>query len=92
MTINLFGHPFTFRAEEGSGHAQKVADYLIEEVNRVEAQVPSKGPGMSDLAILLSAALNIASENFELKSKHSDLISDLSQKTWQLLQKLDVRD
>lgn len=89
VTIEIFGQPYTFRAEEGSTHAQEVADYLVKEITRYQEQDSGKGTSANNLAILLSVALNLANENFELKSKQSELISALSQRAGQLLEKLN---
>ena len=88
VKIEIFGQPYTFRAEEGSTHAQEVADYLVKEVNRYKEQDSGNDPGPNSLAILLSVALNIANENFELKTKQTEMMSKLSQRAAQLIEKL----
>ena len=88
VKIEVFGQPYTFRAEDGGAHAQEVADYLMGEIARYQEHGSENGPNTNSLAILLSVALNIANENFELKSKHSELMKDLSQRAGQLIDKL----
>lgn len=88
VKIEVFGQPYTFRAEDGGAHAQEVADYLVEEITRYKDHDSGKDTNANSLAILLSVALNLANENFELKSKQSELMHDLSQKAGQLIDKL----
>ena len=88
VKIEIFGQPYTFRAEDGGAHAQEVADYLVEEITRYQEHDSGKDTNTNSLAILLSVALNLANENFELKSKQTELMNDLSQKAGQLINKL----
>ena len=88
VKIEVFGQPYTFRAEDGEAHAQEVADYLVEEITRYQELDAGKDANANSLAILLSVALNLANENFELKSKQSELMKDLSQRAGQLINKL----
>ena len=88
VKIEVFGQPYTFRAEDGGAHAQEVADYLVEEITRYQELDAGKDANANSLAILLSVALNLANENFELKSKQSELMKDLSQRAGQLINKL----
>jgi len=87
VTIELFGQPYTFKAESNVTHAKEVADYLVEEVARIEKQHPSQSSG-TKLTTLLLAALNIANENVELKKSHSDLLSNISKRSVNLIHAL----
>jgi len=87
VTIELFGQPYTFKAESNVTHAKEVADYLVEEVARIEKQHPSQSSG-TKLTTLLLAALNIANENVELKKSHSDLLSNISKRSANLIHAL----
>lgn len=68
-------------------HAKEVADHLVKEVARIEKQHPSQSSG-TKLTTLLLAALNIANENVELKKSHSDLLSNISKKSANLIHAL----
>ena len=87
VTIELFGQPYTFKAESNVTHAKEVADYLVEEVARIEKQHPSQSSG-TKLTTLLLAALNIANENVELKKSHLDLLSNISKRSANLIHAL----
>ena len=90
VTINLFGQPYTFKAEGEDKDAQEVADTLVEEVAKVESQQAKESPGITQIAILLIAALNIVSENIELKKNHLEMLQDISERSANLIQQLDI--
>ena len=69
--------------------AEEVADFLVREVNRVEDQQTEQSSNMSKLTILMLAALNIANEHMELIRNHSKFLDDVSNRTANLIQKLD---
>ena len=89
VTIELFGQPYTFKAEPESGKAQEVADILIKEVVKVQSQQTKETPGITQTAILIIAALNIANENMELKKNYSALLQDISERSESLIRKLE---
>jgi cell division protein ZapA (FtsZ GTPase activity inhibitor) len=90
VTINLFGQPYTFKAEAEDKNAQEVADILVNEVAKVQSQQTQESPGITQLAILIIAALNIASENIELKRNYSTLLQDIFQRSATLIRQLDA--
>ncbi len=89
VTINIFGQPYTFKAETDFSRAQEVADLLEREVSRVENQQSSRTTHINKLAILIHAALNIANENVELKKKHTLLMQDICKRSDKLIQSLN---
>ena len=88
VTIELFGQPYTFKAEAGVSNAKEVANHLVEEVTRIEPQHSSKS-SVNKLATLILAALNIANENIRLKQSYSDLLKDISKRSTNLIHLLD---
>lgn len=90
VTIDLLGQPYTFKAESEITRAKEVADFLAKEVARVEAKQLSKSSKINKFAILILAALNIADENIELKSNHSDLLRNISERSANLIRALDA--
>lgn len=88
VRIELFGSPLTFKAETDAIKAQEVADYLVREVAKVEQQVGPASPRITQNAILISAALNIINEFFELKRDHQVLLQKISHKNENLIQLL----
>jgi cell division protein ZapA (FtsZ GTPase activity inhibitor) len=81
VTIELFGQPYTFKAETEVKTAKAVADLLVKEVDKVQDQQSGPLSNISNLTILILAALNIANENMELKRNHSKLLDDVNQRS-----------
>ena len=90
ITIEIFGHPFTFKADRNISKAKEVAAYLEEEVGKVERQLSAESVSINRRAILILAALNIANEYFELKDNQAVLLEMMAQKTTGLLDSLDT--
>ena len=90
VTIELFGQPYTFKAESEATNAEEIADFLVKEVARVEAQHSGKTSDMPKLTILILAALNIANENYELKANYSDFLRKISERSKNLISVLDA--
>ena len=89
VTIEIFGRPYTFKAESEATKAKEVVDFLKREITKVETQQSGKSPGITKLAILILAALNIANEKFDLKMNHSELLEQISERSAKLIRKLD---
>ena len=89
VTIELFGQTFTFKADSEVTKAKEVADLLVREVTRVEDQQSKQSTSMSNLTILMLAALNIANDHVELKRNHTKLLHDVSDRSANLIQTLD---
>jgi cell division protein ZapA (FtsZ GTPase activity inhibitor) len=90
VTIELFGQPYTFKANSEVTKAKEVADFLVQEVTRVEDQQPDQSPNISKLTILMLAALNIANEHMELKRNHSKMLREIAERTTKLIRTLDA--
>ena len=90
VTIELFGQPYTFKANSEVTKAKEVADFLVKEVARVEDQQPDQSPNISKLTILMLAALNIANEHMELKRNHSKMLREIADRTTKLIRTLDT--
>lgn len=90
VTIELFGRPFTFKAESEVKQAEKVADYLVKEVTHVEKQQSQPTSNINKLAIMILAALNIANKNMELEREHSKFLRDISERSAKLIRTLDA--
>jgi cell division protein ZapA (FtsZ GTPase activity inhibitor) len=90
VTIELFGQPYTFKTESGAINPKEVADYLLEEVTKVEDQQSSQSSNITKIATLILAALNIANDNIELKKNHSDLLRNISERSAKIIRSLDA--
>ena len=89
VTIELFGQPYSFKAESEIQTAKAVADLLVKEVDKVQLQQSEHSSTISNLTILILAALNIANENMELKRNHSQILNDISERSTGLIRRLD---
>jgi cell division protein ZapA (FtsZ GTPase activity inhibitor) len=89
VTIELFGQSYTFKAESEGTKAEEMAEFLKQEVTRVETRLKDQSVNMNKLAILLLAALNIVNEHFEQKRSYSALLQDISGRSANLLRLLD---
>lgn len=89
VTIELFGQPYTFKAESEVTEANDVANSLAKEVERVKRQQTDQSTDLSKLTILIIAALNIANENFELKKNHSNFLQEIFRRSESLIHTLD---
>ena len=90
VTIEIFGHPFTFKADRDISKAKEVAAYLEEEVGKVERQLSDSSVSINKRAILILAALNIANEYFEMKENQAVLLEMMAQKTTGILDSLNT--
>jgi cell division protein ZapA (FtsZ GTPase activity inhibitor) len=89
VTIELFGKPYTFKAESEVKKAKKVANFLAKEVSRVESQQSGESSTASDLTTLMLAALNIAYQNMELEDNYSKFMQDIAERSAKLIRKMD---
>ncbi|MDM8521985.1 cell division protein ZapA [Desulfococcaceae bacterium HSG8] len=89
VTIELFGQPYTFKAEAEASEAKEVADFLVREVDKLEIRLSGKSPTITKQTILILAALNIASEHYNLKKEHSDLLRVISERSKNLICAVD---
>lgn len=89
VTIELFGQPYTFKTESEMSRAKEVADYLVNEVARVESQQLNGSKGVNRKTIMILAALNIARDYLELKRDRMNIMSEISDRSLELIRKLD---
>lgn len=79
ITIELLDEQFKFKADENSSvDPQEIALYLAEEVKAVEARFPAYARKTNKLAIVVTAALNIAKHNSELRSHHQSFLNTVA--------------
>jgi len=91
VTIELFGQPYTFKAQSEAAKAQEIADILINEVAKVQSDQRGETSSVTQTATLIIAALNIANENVELKAHYQGLLQDISERSALLIGKLNAR-
>jgi len=90
VTIELFGQPFTFKSESGEAQAKAVVQTLVQEVARAEAQQMGSQSNRTQMAALISAALNIANAHYQMKTKYDQLHKDIADGTSRVLHLLEA--
>ena len=91
LTIDIWGQTFNFKTEQENVEAQAVADFLSEQVTRVEGQIAGKSSSVSKKGILLMTALNITNEYLELKKRYADLLEEISNRSTILISTIENR-
>jgi cell division protein ZapA (FtsZ GTPase activity inhibitor) len=89
VTIELFGQPYTFKADTEPAKAREVADFLIGEVSKIQDQQPVQIPHISKLTILVIAALNMAHQILQLKKDTGEIVGHISNRCEALDRMLD---
>jgi cell division protein ZapA (FtsZ GTPase activity inhibitor) len=89
VTIELFGQPYSFKVESEIQTAKAVAELLVKEVDKVQLQQSEQSSTISNLTVLILAALNIANENMELKENHSKFSHKICERSTRLIGRLD---
>lgn len=84
ITIELLGETFQFKVDEGELNATEIADHLTAEIRAVAGQFPEHVLKTNKLAIVVSAALHITKQYFELHASHRAFLSDVSHRTCKL--------
>jgi cell division protein ZapA (FtsZ GTPase activity inhibitor) len=89
VTIELFGQPYTFKADIEAAKAREVADFLVHEVNKIQDQQTAKIPHISKLTILIIAALSMAHQILQLRKDTGEIVGHISNRCEELNHMLD---
>ena len=89
VTIELFGQPYTFKADTEVAKANEVADLLMREVQKIQDQPMGPSTHIPKLTILILAALNIANNVMQLKKNAGDLVDQMAERCEALNRMLD---
>ncbi|MGB5983818.1 MAG: cell division protein ZapA [Desulfobacterales bacterium] len=90
VTIELFGQPYRFKADTETAEAQQAANYLMDEVEKVQHQHGETLSQGDRMTVLLSVALNIAHENLKLNKYQIDFKKQLSDQSAKILNLLEA--
>lgn len=85
ISINLFGQSYRFKANAETAEIEKIAEYVVREVEKAKASgdLPSK------LDAVILAALNIASEYFESQRYRERLVKEVDRRAKALVDYID---
>ncbi|MBL0712200.1 MAG: cell division protein ZapA [Desulfosarcina sp.] len=89
ITIDVFGQSYTFKADAGITDPKVVAEFLTQEVRKIDAGQSSSLAGNSQFVLLLQAALNISSEHMHLKQQLTEMSNRISEQTERLYSLLE---
>lgn len=79
ITIELLGEYFKFKVDPDSRiNAGQVANRLVREVNQAASKFPEYARKTNKMAIVVSAALNIARQHEELSMHHGEFVSSVA--------------
>jgi len=88
LTITLFGQTYTFKFESDNLSGTEIVDMLLSEVKKVESQY-QQSIHVNKFVILILAALNISLEKIALKNNYQHQLSKLSDRSAELIHRLD---
>ena len=91
ITIEIFGERFDFKADIGLSDPCDVANFLSKEVVKASEGFPGKSFEVNKFAVLLSAALNITAEFFDLKKTHSNLCKGILKRSEALISEIEKK-
>ena len=85
IKVRILDHEYLVKSDEDEEQVHRIAEYVSDKLR--EAKDNTKGLSEKRTAIL--AALNIASEYFELLKEQDDLLASLRQRTESLIDNID---
>ena len=89
ITIELFGQPYTFKADTEADTAIEIAALLSQEVARVQEKESGQASYIPKVTILILAALNIANHVVQLKKNYGEFADQMSGRCDRLNRMLD---
>lgn len=85
VKVRILDREYLVTSEENQEEVQRIAEYVNEKLREVQDSTQ----GLSDKKTAILAALNIASEYFQLLKEQDDLLSRLRQRTELLIHNID---
>lgn len=89
LAIEIFGQTYRFETEYDETQAKAVRDLLVGEIKKVEGHHSGRMHQISKFAVLMSAALNIANENIQIRRHESAFLKEIHQRCEILHKKLE---
>ena len=86
VKVKILDQEYLVKSEEAKEEIFKVAEYVNEKLREVK----DSSEGLSEKKATILAALNIASEYFQLKKEKDDLASDIQERTKSLINNIDT--
>ena len=85
IKVEILGHEYLIKSEEEEDHAQRIAAY----VNQKLEEIRGTKEGLSEIRTVILAALNIASEYFQVLKERDELLANQRKRTSALIYEID---
>ena len=85
VKIRILDHEYLIKSEEDEERVNKIAEY----VNEILREIKDNTLGLSEQKTAILAALNIASDYFQLLKERDDRLESLRQRTERLIYHID---
>jgi cell division protein ZapA len=85
VKVRILDHEYLVTSEEDQEQVQRIAEYVNEKLGEVRDNTE----GLSEKKTAILAALNIASEYFQVLKEQDDLLARLRQRTELLIHNID---
>ena len=86
IKIKILDNEYVIKSEEDIDRAHKIAEYVNEKVKEIN----NNSEGLSEKRTVILAALDIASEYFELLKERDDLLANISKRSKILIHNIDT--
>ncbi len=85
IKVRILDHDYLIKSNGDEEQVQRIAKY----VNKKLKEVQNRTEGLSEKKMAILAALNIASDYFQLLKEQDDLLARLRQRTESLIHNID---
>ncbi len=85
VKVRILDHEYYVRSEDDEEEIYRIAEYVSEKLREIQENTE----GLSEKKTAILAALNIASEYFQLLKERNDLAAKLGQRTEALIHHID---
>ena len=85
VKVRVFDHEYVVKSGEDDEQVSRIAEYVNEKLGEIK----DNNMELSEKKIVILAALNIASEYFQLLNERDELLARLQQRTEALIYNID---
>ena len=85
LKVKILDHEYLIKSEESEEQVRRIAEY----VNNKLLEVMTHTRGLSEKKTTILAALDIASDYFQLQKERDELIARLKERTKTLIRRID---
>jgi cell division protein ZapA len=85
LKVRILDHEYLIKSEESEEQVRRIAEY----VNNKLLEAMTNAGGLSESKTTILAALDIASDYFQLQKERDDLVAHLRERTKALIRRID---